>query len=122
MEKQKTIFSDIDGTIIDQVNFDELNEECNILEGVYEKFKEWNELGHYIVLTTARPEEFREITENQMKSIGIEYDQLVMGIGRGKRYLINNTSPKKPDINRSIGIPVLKDGGFKNILWKVLGL
>lgn len=116
-KNQKTVFSDIDGTIVSQegIDFENLSiSDVNILPGVLERFQRWNSEGVHIVLTTARPESMRNVTESQMKSIGIEYNQLVMGIGRGSRYLINNTSSKNPLKSRSIGIPVFKDRGFTN--------
>jgi predicted HAD superfamily phosphohydrolase YqeG len=77
----KTIFSDIDGTLIEQVDFNDLDPNVvNVLPGVKEKMTEWMNAGHYIVLTTARPEELREITKQQMLTAGILYHQLVMGI------------------------------------------
>ena len=89
----KKIFSDIDGTLIEQVRFEELNPNVvNVLPGVKRKMDEWYEMGHYIVLTTARPEYLREVTIQQMATAGIRYHQLVMGIGREERILINNNN------------------------------
>ena len=119
----KTIFSDIDGTLIEQVNFENLDANVvNVLPGVREKMLEWYDAGHYIVLTTARPEALRGITEIQMNKAGIRYDQLVMGIGREERILINNNSSKDPERNRAFGVPVLRDGGFENMEWSSVGL
>jgi predicted mannosyl-3-phosphoglycerate phosphatase (HAD superfamily) len=119
----KTIFSDIDGTLIEQVRFEDLDPNVvNVLPGVKEKMLEWYNAGHYIVLTTARPENFREVTIHQMAIAGIRYHQLVMGIGREERYLINNNSSKDPNRNRAIGVPVLRDSGFSNLEWVSIGL
>ena len=119
----KTIFSDIDGTLIEQVSFEELDPNVvNVLPGVKEKMLEWYDAGHYIVLTTARPEHLREITKQQMETAGIRYHQLVMGIGREERILINNNSSKDPQRNRAFGVPVERDGGFANLEWASVGL
>ena len=46
--------------VLDQVRFEDLDPNIvNVLPGVLEKFNEWYEKGHYIVLTTARPEHLR---------------------------------------------------------------
>ena len=112
----KTIFSDIDGTLIEQVKFEDLNPNVvNVLPGVKEKMDEWYDAGHYIVLTTARPEELREETITQMSVAGIRYHQLVLGIGRQERYLINNSEKLTPEISRAIGISVKRDEGFGDI-------
>jgi len=122
-QNYKTIFSDIDGTLIEQVRFEELNPSvANVLPGVAEKMNEWYEAGHYIVLTTARPENLRLITKQQMETAGIRYHQLVMGIGREERILINNNSKGEPDNHRALAVPVARDGGFANLEWSSVGL
>lgn len=122
-QNYKTIFSDIDGTLIEQVRFEDLNPNvANVLPGVREKMNEWYEEGHYIVLTTARPENLREVTVKQMETAGIRFHQLVMGIGREERILINNNSKGEPDRHRALAVPVLRDGGFENLEWSSVGL
>jgi len=122
-QNYKTIFSDIDGTLIEQVRFEDLNPNvANVLPGVAEKMNEWYEAGHYIVLTTARPENLRLITKQQMETAGIRYHQLVMGIGREERILINNNSKGEPDNHRALAVPVARDGGFANLEWSSVGL
>ena len=119
----KTIFSDIDGTLIEQVRFEDLDPNVvNVLPGVKQKMNEWYEAGHYIVLTTARPEALRVITIHQMAVAGIRFHQLVMGIGREERILINNNSKGEPDNHRALAVPVLRDGGFENLEWSSVGL
>jgi len=119
----KTIFSDIDGTLIEQVRFEDLDgSKVNVLPGVKEKMNEWYEAGHYIVLTTARPENLRIITQEQMATAGFRYHQLVMGIGREERILINNNSAGDPQRNRAMAVPVARDGGFANLEWETVGL
>jgi hypothetical protein len=111
-----TIFTDIDGTLIEQVKFEELNPmNVNVLPGVKEKMDEWYEAGHHIVLTTARPWNLELVTKQQMETAGIRYHQLVMGIGRKERYLINNSEKLTPEISRAIGISVKRDEGFENV-------
>lgn len=119
----KTIFSDIDGTLIEQVRFEELNPNIvNVLPGVKEKFNQWFDEGHYIVLTTARPEPLREITIQQLQNAGILYHQLVMGIGREERILINNNSKGEPNKPRAMAVAVRRDAGFNDSDWESVGL
>jgi len=119
----KTIFSDIDGTLIEQVRFEDLDPNVvNVLPGVAEKMNEWYEAGHHIVLTTARPWNLELITKQQMERAGIRYHQIVMGIGREERILINNNSSKEPQRDRAFGVPVLRDSGFDNLEWSSVGL
>ena len=122
-QNYKTIFSDIDGTLIEQVRFEDLNPSvANVLPGVAEKMNEWYEAGHHIVLTTARPWDLELITKQQMETAGIRYHQIVMGIGREERILINNNSKGEPDNHRAMAVPVARDGGFANLEWSSVGL
>jgi uncharacterized HAD superfamily protein len=122
-QNYKTIFSDIDGTLIEQVRFEDLDPNVvNVLPGVAEKMNEWYEAGHHIVLTTARPWHLELITKQQMERAGIRYHQIVMGIGREERILINNNSKGEPENARAMAVAVGRDAGFINSNWENVGL
>lgn len=111
--KKDTYFIDIDGTLVDYVPFDELSyDKTEPTPNAVEFVTQLKSEGHKIVLTTARPETKRVFTEKQMKMIGIPYDQLVMGLGRGIRYLINDIHPDNPNKDRAVGINVERNKGF----------
>lgn len=115
--KNKTIFTDIDGTLVHQVRFEELDPFSSVaLPGVVEKMTQWFKEGHHIVLTTARPEHLRDLTIQEMDLLGIPFHQLVMGIGRAERVLINNSSEERPEEARSQSIQVQKNQGFENVV------
>lgn len=111
--KAKTIFCDIDGTILEHAGeMDDLifsltnptsEDSPQLLPGVKERFQEWEEKGYNIILTTGRRESLRQSTELQLFVLGISYDQLVMGIGGGQRVLINDL---KPDSTGSTAIAI----------------
>lgn len=44
------------------------------------------------IFATARPEEYRELTESQLKAVGFKNFQLVMGLNHAKRFIINDYS------------------------------
>jgi hypothetical protein len=52
----------------------------------------------------------RQVTEQQLREAGIFYDQLIMGVGGGHRYLINDRKPDGAEyatainLNRNEGI------------------
>lgn len=113
----KTIFLDIDGTIIEHCG--NLSNIVNsypgkILPGVIEKFNEWAVNGYTIVLTTARSESMRDFTKRQLEYHAIFYDHLVMGIGHGERVIINDNKPTMSEtafgitVDRNMGIEHLK--------------
>ena len=115
-EMKKTLFIDIDGTLFKhQGNLSEMFiKNMEILPGVIEKFNEWDAKGYKIILTTGRKECLRKITEEQLLKNGIFFDQLVMGLTRGERILINDI---KPNNNMSVAtaIQINRDEGLKNI-------
>ena len=49
---------------------------------------------------------------------GIRYHQLVMGIGREERILINNNSKGEPNAARAMAVAVGRDAGFNNSNWE----
>ena len=90
----KTIFIDIDGTIINQKKdlSNVVLEEAIILPGVLEKFNSWNWKGYNIIVTTGRKESTRDKTEDELRSLGLFWDHLIMGLDAGgERVLINNS-------------------------------
>jgi quercetin dioxygenase-like cupin family protein len=92
MAAPKTIFCDIDGTLI--VHKKDITKNIFdspiVLSNVIESVKEWDRLNYKIILTTGRKESTRKQTENQLAEIGVVYDQLVMGITNGDRIIIND--------------------------------
>jgi len=118
-EKPKTIFCDIDGTIIKHVHsFSNINNvEPNLLDGVIKKFNEWDSKGYKIVLTTARKESARQMTEKHLNNLGICWDYLLMGITSGQRVLINDKL-FSDDPDRAVSINVITDQGFESVNWK----
>jgi hypothetical protein len=61
-----------------------------MIHGTVEKIREWDSKGYKIILTTGRKESLRDVTVKQLSLAGIVYDQLIMGIGGGSRFLIND--------------------------------
>jgi hydroxymethylpyrimidine pyrophosphatase-like HAD family hydrolase len=121
--KPKTIICDIDGTILRHAHrFSDLNQyNPELLNGVRDKFNQWDSQNHKIILMTARKESAREITEKHLKDLGLAWDVLIMGVFGGTRILINDKL-KKEDIDRAIAINVITDKGFDKVDWEELGL
>lgn len=122
-EKPKTIFCDIDGTIIKHVHrFSYVGFEPAIaLSNVINKFNEWDSKGHKIILTTARKESARMLTEKQLTDLGLCWDQLIMGVTSGVRVLINDKQ-LQTDNDRALSINLVTDEGFENYDWEEIGL
>lgn len=115
-EMKKTLFIDIDGCLLYHTGnlTSEIINEPMILPGVIEKLNKWDGDGHKIILTTGRKESMRKITEKQLSTVGIFFDQLIMGINRGERIIIND---KKPNNNMTVAsaIELERNTGLDNI-------
>ena len=119
----KTIFCDIDGTLIRHPNHDgkerlhdipKPNHKAEALPGTLTKLWEWEGNGYKIILTTGRKESMRSTTEKQLKEIGIFWDHLIMGLGSGQRYLINDLEPGT-ESNTANAINLERDAGIGTI-------
>ena len=112
-----TIFCDIDGTLVKKVHpcvAHHPDHKMELLPGVKERLTEWDRKGYYIVLTTGRKESFRKVTEKQLAEVGIFYDHLIMGIGGGKRVLINDTKPNSTK-ETAVAITVVRNKGIGDV-------
>lgn len=117
-DKPKTLFIDIDGTILKHNHtISEVYANApTILPGVLEKFNSWDSQGHRIIIVTARKESARAVTERQLAQLGLAYDQLIMGVTSGQRVVINDKLAHN-DPDRARGINVITDQGFSSINW-----
>ena len=108
MERPKTIFCDIDGTLWDHVGGVPDQATCKahlLLPNTKNAIDKWDRLGYKIILTTGRKESLRKKTEGELLRLGIVYDKLIMGLGGGVRILINDRKPNsKRDTAYSINL------------------
>jgi len=115
-ERPKTLFIDIDGTLL--YHFGTGNTQANLdpklLPGVLEKFDEWDRKGYRLILVTGRRESERNTTIEQLKKVGIVYDELIMGLGGGTRVIINDTKPNSDDPT-ALAICIKRNEGISNI-------
>jgi FMN phosphatase YigB (HAD superfamily) len=120
MNKPKTIFCDIDGTLCyypyssEMGNYDFDKKVMQPLPGTLKKLWDWDKAGHVIILTTGRKEGMRESTERQLREAGVIYDRLIMGIGGGTRVLINDLKADR-DGDTAIAINLKRDTGVKDV-------
>ena len=114
--KNPTYFVDIDGTIIKYRKFSELNEtSLEPIQDVIDYLNEQFTNGAVIIVTTARPDSYRLLTEHELNVIGLKYNQIVMNCGRGSRIILNDLDPDNLEIPRAVGINLKRDEGLKNI-------
>ena len=112
IEKKKTLFCDIDGTIFIYRKFETYeNTQAEVIDSTKKWLEKSHNDGHYIVLTTARPEWLRDHTIYELNENSIPYDQLVMGIGRGTRILINDREEDNLE-DRAIAVNLTRNQGI----------
>ncbi len=95
MSRPKTIFCDIDGTLLQHREPSKIaiGEKACVLPNTIQVLKQWDKSGNNVILVTGRKESLREITELELSQLGVIYDKLLMGIGGGDRILINDRKP-----------------------------
>ena len=118
MNKSKTIFCDLDGTLIKHSNPVDIQNpeyELEVLPGTHDKLREWDFKGYYIIITTGRKRSAREATKKQLSRAGILYDELIMGVGGGDRIVVNDRKPNSDrdtayaiNLNRNQGVDDVK--------------
>ena len=116
MNQPKTIFCDIDGTLL-QHHRDIIKnyQECPVpLKNAIENIKQWEKNNYHIILTTGRKECLRQITEEQLHSVGIIYDKLIMGLPNGPRVLINDKKENETQ-NTAYAINVPRNAGLEHL-------
>jgi len=112
VHKSPTVFCDLDGTVYKYRRFEHYQTEpAEVCPQAKETLQNWKRDGVVIVMTTARPEYLREFTLSEMAANEIHHDQLVMGIGRGPRFLINDDDPSK-DERRATAYSIRRNEGL----------
>jgi len=114
--KNPTFFVDIDGTIVKYRKFSELSTSVlTPIQDVIDYLNKSYDEGAHIVITTARPPQYELFTKQELEKLGVKYHQIIMGIGRGTRVVLNDKDPEMPDLPRAWGINFIRDQGLQDI-------
>jgi hypothetical protein len=115
----QTLFVDLDGTLVKNSSSyippyigetDPIYDNVNYLIDLVKNGRT------EIIITTARPEIYRQETESQLKKMGLEYKHLIMGLQHSKRIIINDFSNSNP-YKTCDSINIQRDSGnLKNYL------
>jgi mannose-6-phosphate isomerase-like protein (cupin superfamily) len=115
MSAPKTVFCDIDGTLLPHTSNIQKNLEGYIpLPGIIQTITNWDKLNYKIILTTGRQESTRNITEEQLLKAGIVYSELVMGLPNGERVLINDKKTNGIQ-NTAYAVNLVRNQGMLNV-------
>ena len=105
----KCLFVDIDGTLITNSShhFPPYMGSGDPIENNIDFIAELHEQGKTkIVLTTSRPEKYRQLTIMELQTKGVPFDELVMGLPHCQRVIINDFARSNPYPScKAINIP-----------------
>ena len=105
----KCLFVDIDGTLITNSShhFPPYMVSGEPIENNIDFIAELHEQGKTkIVLTTSRPEKYRQLTIMELQTKGVPFDELVMGLPHCQRVIINDFARSNPYPScKAINIP-----------------
>jgi hydroxymethylpyrimidine pyrophosphatase-like HAD family hydrolase len=114
--KNPTFFVDIDGTLVKYRKFAELeNSTLEPIQDVIDTINDYYEKGAHIVITSARPDSYELFTKQELETIGVKYHQIILGLGRGTRVVINDNDPQNPEISRSLGVNLNRNMGWEGL-------
>ena len=131
----KTWFIDIDGTIVNHMSNQELDQviksmrdKSHLSEKLIDKsLKFINSIpaNDTIVLTTARDKKHKKHTLKMLKYFKVRYDEIMFDLRSGIRYLINDIKPPGTagnilPLNTAYAINVERDKGIPNYNFDVL--
>ena len=116
MDKPKTIFCDIDGTLVHHTGdiLRNVREPSGVLSNVVETIRDWDRRNYTIILTTGRKESTRAQTEKQLADAGIVYHTLLMNLPNGDRVLINDKK-EGGKRNTAYAVNVVRNSGFEHL-------
>jgi dTDP-glucose pyrophosphorylase len=92
-----TLFIDLDGTIFSHDSgggigiFDYNTSPTLVNEGIPEWLQSAKAAGYSIVITSARNESSRNLVEDQLATFSIPYNEIILGLSGGPRFLFNDT-------------------------------
>lgn len=114
--KNPTYFVDIDGTISKYRKFSDLEvTQPEPIQDVIDYINEEFDNGAIIIITTARPDSYRLLTEHELNFLGVKHHKILMNCGRGSRIILNDLDPENLEIPRAVGINLKRDEGLKNV-------
>lgn len=95
--KKAAIFCDLEGIIVKHESVpSERIEDIEFIDGSLEKLKEFKEKEYFIVLTSSRPSDKVFSVVEKIRSLGLEFDQIVCDLPVGPKIQISDSKDGKP--------------------------
>lgn len=114
--KLESIICDVDGVLLKHnPHSNDLLENNKLLGDCVEKLKKWREEKKKIILVTSRSKETVKTFTKLLEELDIVYDDIVMGLNPGPRYLINDVKPSNPFVKQAVSYNLTRDDGIDNL-------
>jgi hypothetical protein len=94
-----TLFVDLDGTLITNTSHlcpPFIGEGLPLQDNIDTIKKIKKQKGSVVIITTSRPEKYRDVTTEEIKKYNIPFDVLIMGLPHSQRILINDFALTNP--------------------------
>jgi molybdopterin-guanine dinucleotide biosynthesis protein A len=112
----ENIICDVDGVLIYHSPNSNANPEDNyLIKDCANKILEWRSQNKKIILMTARSKSTRNEFIKLLRSKKIVWDELIMGVNPGTRYVINDIKPTHIFTKQAIEINRVRDEGIDDI-------
>jgi hypothetical protein len=108
----KTWLIDLDGTIFPHNGYLRTKDAEKLLVGAKDFFEKIAE-DDIIIILTSRDERYRRKTVESLKSNGIKFNLLLMGVPKGERILINDK--KASGMKTAYAINLKRDSGLNEV-------
>jgi hypothetical protein len=113
----ENIICDVDGVLIQHSPNSNTKPEDNVLiKDCAKKIFDWKNQNKKIILMTSRSKNTKKDFELLLKEKNIYYDELIMGVNPGTRYVINDIKPSHIFTKQAIGINIVRDTGIIDVV------
>ena len=113
----ENIICDIDGVLFrHNSNSTTIYSENVLIKNCCNKLLEWKKQNKKIILMTARSKNTKIELEKLLMDNNIYFDELIMGVNPGTRYIINDIKPSHIFTKQAIALNVSRDDGIDNLI------
>jgi molybdopterin-guanine dinucleotide biosynthesis protein A len=113
----ENIICDIDGVLFKHnPNSNTIDGDNHLIKDCCHKILEWKTQNKKIILMTARSKTTRAEVVKLLKNKNIYFDELIMGVNPGTRYVINDIKPSHIFTKQAVAMNVVRDCGIDTLI------
>ena len=112
----ENVICDIDGVLFKHNPHSNTNEDdITLIGNCSDKLLEWKKQNKKIILMTARSKNTEKDLIQLLKNKNIYYDELIMGVNPGTRYVVNDIKPSHIFTKQAVVINLIRDNGITHL-------